>query len=54
VYKTIGGTPWLDGSYTVFGEVESGMDVVDKISRAYRDFNNRPVGNIRMKMEIIK
>ena len=31
-YKTIGGTPHLDGDYTVFGEVTEGLDVVDKIA----------------------
>jgi cyclophilin family peptidyl-prolyl cis-trans isomerase len=53
VYKNIGGTPWLDGNYTVFGEVESGIEVVDKIASVPRDGNNRPLGDIRMKMEII-
>ena len=31
-YKTVGGTPHLDGDYTVFGEVTEGLDVVDKIA----------------------
>jgi cyclophilin family peptidyl-prolyl cis-trans isomerase len=53
VYKEIGGTPWLDGNYTVFGEVESGIEVVDKIATAPQDGNNRPLGDIRMKMEIL-
>lgn len=53
VYKSIGGTPWLDGNYTVFGEVESGMEVIDKIAGVPRDGNDRPLGDIRMKMEIM-
>jgi cyclophilin family peptidyl-prolyl cis-trans isomerase len=53
VYKNIGGAPWLDGNYTVFGEVESGIEVVDKIVAAPHDRNNRPLGDIRMKMEIL-
>ncbi len=32
VYKTIGGTPHLDGAYTVFGEVTEGLEVIDKIA----------------------
>lgn len=52
IYKTIGGTPHLDGSYTVFGEVVSGMEVVDKIAAAKTDQNDRPVVDIPMKMTI--
>lgn len=54
IYKTIGGTPHLDGSYTVFGEVVEGQDVVDKIAAVQRDANDRPVKDIRMKMTLIK
>jgi len=54
VYKTIGGTPHLDMNYTVFGEVESGLEVVDKIAAAVRDTNNRPLNNIKMKMRILR
>lgn len=53
-YKTIGGYAPLDMDYTVFGEVESGLDVVHKIATAPRDRNNRPLGDIRMKIEIVK
>ncbi|MBS1757693.1 MAG: peptidylprolyl isomerase [Bacteroidetes bacterium] len=52
-YKTVGGTPFLDQDYTVFGEVEKGLDVIEKIANAARDENNRPLTDIRMHMEII-
>lgn len=54
LYKTIGGTPFLDNAYTVFGEVESGLDVISKISHVQKDHANRPLGDIRMYMEIVK
>ncbi len=49
LYKTIGGTPFLDGNYTVFGEVVEGMDVVDKIIMAARDGRDRPNNDIRIQ-----
>ena len=48
VYKTVGGTPHLDGQYTVFGEVVSGMDVVDAIQRVATDENDRPLEDVRI------
>ena len=54
IYRTIGGTPFLDMSYTVFGEIESGMEVIDKISNAPKDSRNRPLTDIKMKISILK
>lgn len=54
LYKTLGGTPFLDMEYTVFGEVVSGLEVVDKIAAELTDRNNRPLKDVRMKMEIVK
>ncbi len=52
-YKMTGGTPFLDMNYTVFGEVESGMEVVDQITTQATDNSNRPLTDIRMMMEIL-
>lgn len=48
VYKTIGGTPHLDQSYTVFGEVVDGMNVVDSIAAMKTDSLDRPVDDVRI------
>lgn len=47
-YSTIGGTPHLDGQYTVFGEVLEGMDTVEKIQKAETDGRDRPAEDIRI------
>jgi peptidyl-prolyl cis-trans isomerase B (cyclophilin B) len=53
-YKTVGGTPFLDMNYTVFGEVEKGMEVIDRIGSVPTAPGDRPLGDVRMKMEVIK
>ncbi|MDR0363690.1 MAG: peptidylprolyl isomerase [Bacteroidales bacterium] len=51
-YSTIGGTPHLDGSYTVFGELTKGLDVVDKIAAVKTGANDVPVEAVTMKIKI--
>ena len=53
-YKTLGGTPFLDQNYTVFGEVISGLNVIDKIASVQIAPGDRPIADVRMKMEIVK
>ncbi len=54
VYKTTGGTPHLDGQYTVFGEVVSGLDVVDTIQQVATDDNDRPLEDVRIIRAYLK
>ncbi len=54
LYKTVGGTAQLDMNYTVFGEVESGLNVIDKIASVPKHPGDRPVGDVHMYMELIK
>lgn len=54
-YTTVGGTPHLDGEYTVFGEVVEGMDIVDKIQNVKTDRNDRPEEDVKIiKVEVEK
>ncbi|MDE7091069.1 MAG: peptidylprolyl isomerase [Bacteroidales bacterium] len=54
LYSTVGGTPHLDGDYTVFGEVIEGLDIIDKIAAVQTDRADRPVEDVWMKMRIEK
>lgn len=54
VYKTQGGTPFLDGDYTVFGEVVEGLDVIDKIAAVPTGAMDRPVEDVKMKISIVE
>jgi cyclophilin family peptidyl-prolyl cis-trans isomerase len=53
-YKNIGGVPRLDGTYTVFGEVVEGLDIVDKIAEVKTDPTDKPVADIKiLKMKLV-
>ena len=53
LYTTVGGTPHLDGGYTVFGELELGFDVLDKIAATKTNKNDRPENDVRMRMFLL-
>lgn len=53
-YGTIGGTPHLDGMYTVFGEVVEGLDIIDKIATVPTGGSDRPVENVAIDIKISK
>lgn len=52
VYTTEGGTPLLDGQYTVFGKVIKGLEVIDKIAAAPKDANDRPIEDVSMEITV--
>ena len=54
VYSTVGGTPHLDGQYTVFGEVEEGLDVLEMIQGTATGRGDRPVDDIEMRASVIE
>jgi cyclophilin family peptidyl-prolyl cis-trans isomerase len=54
VYRTIGGTPHLDGNYTVFGQIIDNLWVIDSVASQRRDGNNRPLKDIVMKISCKK
>ena len=52
-YTTVGGTPHLDGEYTVFGEVVEGLEIIDKIAKVKTGYMDVPVEAVTMTIEII-
>jgi peptidyl-prolyl cis-trans isomerase B (cyclophilin B) len=53
-YLEVGGAPFLDNEYTVFGRVTNGLEVVDQIVALPRDGRDRPLENIEMKVKVIQ
>lgn len=53
IYETVGGTPFLDQSYTVFGETVKGIALIDSIAALPTDSNDRPLQNVSMEMSIL-
>ena len=53
-YKTIGGTPFLDNEYTVFGEVIEGLEVIDAIAAVKTRPGDRPENDIKMSIKVVK
>lgn len=54
IYKTIGGTPHLDRNYTVFGEVVSGLEMVDNIAAEPTGKGDRPKEDVKMTISVLK
>lgn len=52
-YKTIGGTPFLDQNYTIFGEVVTGLNIIDSIAKQPRDARDRPIQPVRMQVRML-
>lgn len=53
-YSSVGGTPFLDGDYTVFGEVVEGLEVIDKIASVATNPMDRPVSDVKMTLSLIE
>lgn len=54
IYETVGGTPFLDNNYTVYGEIVEGLDVIDKIAAVPKGQADRPVKDIKMTIKIVE
>lgn len=53
IYTTEGGTPHLDGTYTIFGQVVEGLDVIDRIAAVQTDRANRPLDDVSMRVVVL-
>ncbi len=53
-YEELGGTPFLDQQYTVFGRVIEGLEIIDHLAKVETDPRDRPVENVKMKITVIK
>ncbi len=53
-YSTVGGTPHLDGQYTVFGEVVEGLEVIDKIAAVQTAPGDRPLEDVKMSISVVE
>lgn len=54
IYSTVGGAPHLDGDYTVFGQVVSGLEIIDKIAAVETDGAARPLKDIKISVKVIE
>jgi peptidyl-prolyl cis-trans isomerase B (cyclophilin B) len=54
IYETLGGVPFLDTQYTVYGEITEGLDVIDKIAAVQKDGSDRPVKDVSMTIKIVE
>lgn len=54
IYEEQGGTPFLDGQYTVFGEVVEGLDVIDKIAAVRTAPGDRPMEDVKFTVKVIE
>ncbi len=54
IYETVGGTPFLDNQYTVYGEITEGLDVIDKIAACEKGPGDRPAKDIKMTIRIVE
>lgn len=54
IYKSVGGVPHLDQNYTVFGEVVTGIDMVDRIAAVKKDKKDRPLEDVAMTVSLLK